>query len=305
MVLIQKCEQYFSRRQTAILLMVIAVISFPLMDTMAKQLSETLPSLQVVWARYTGQFVLILLMFLPRLGQVVQTTQPLLQTARSVALFGGTFFFFTALKYLEIGKVAAIFQIAPVLITILAVLFLGERIGVRRIVSLIAGFAGALIIIQPQQHLAATEIWEQDLSVFAAFLPICAASCYACYSVMTRLVKPGESSDTTLFYTAAFGTIVSSLMMPFIWQTPQSGMEIILMMSMSLCGGLGHYCVIQALMRAEASELAPLNYLAMVFAMMFGYMFFAETPSAETLGGAVLIVLSGLYLWRRNQTAGS
>ncbi len=301
MFFVKLFDRNFAARKSAILLMVIAVISFPLMDTMAKQLSETLPLLQVVWARYTGQFILILLIFLPRLNTVLHTSQPGLQLARSVALFGGTFFFFSSLKFMEIGKVAAIFQVAPVIITVMAVLFLGERIGIRRILSLIVGFAGALVIIQPQKHLFQENLLPQDMFSLAAFLPVCAATCYAAYSVMTRLVKSGESSDTTLFYTAAFGALLTTAMMPFIWQTPQSWFEIILMMSMSLFGGLGHYCVIQALMRAEASELAPLNYLSMVFAMGFGFVFFGETPSIFTLGGAVLIVISGLYLWQRNR----
>ncbi|MGB1911196.1 MAG: DMT family transporter, partial [Candidatus Puniceispirillaceae bacterium] len=232
------------------MLMVFAVISFPTMDVMAKYLSQTQPPMQVVWARYTGQFILILLIFINRLGEVTTTTQPGLQLARSIALFGGTFFFFTSLSYMQIGKVAAIFQVAPVIITLMAVMFLKETIGIRRIISLIGGFVGALIIIQP----------EAGFFELGAFLPMLAATCYAGYSVLTRLLKPGETANTTLFYTAGFGAVVSTAILPFIWQTPQSYFEILLMASMSLFGGFGHYCVIQALMRAEATELAPLNY---------------------------------------------
>jgi len=284
-------DKYFSNRQVAIILMLVTVISFPTMDVMAKYLSQTQPPLQVVWARYTGQFVLIFLIFFSRLGDVARTRQPLLQLARSVALFGGTLFFFTSLSYMQIGKVAAIFQVAPVIITLMAVLFLRETIGVRRIISLVGGFVGAMIIIQP----------SGDFLNLSAFLPMLAATCYASYSVLTRLVKPGESANTTLFYTAGFGAVVSSIILPFIWQTPQSSFEVLLMASMSLFGGLGHYCVIQALMRVEATEIAPMNYLTMVFAMLWGFLFFAEIPNAATLSGAALIVASGLYLWRRTQ----
>ena len=287
-------DRYLNSRQVAIMLMVFAVISFPTMDVMAKYLSQTQPPMQVVWARYTGQFILILLIFINRLGEVATTTQPGLQLSRSIALFGGTFFFFTSLSYMQIGKVAAIFQVAPVIITLMAVMFLKETIGIRRIISLIGGFVGALIIIQP----------EAGFFELAAFLPMLAATCYAGYSVLTRLLKPGETANTTLFYTAGFGAVVSTAILPFIWQTPQSYFEILLMASMSLFGGFGHYCVIQALMRAEATELAPLNYLAMVFAMIWGFLFFAEIPNSATLSGAALIVASGLYLWRRSQQVG-
>lgn len=301
MFFVRRFDQKFSAQKSAILLMLIAAISFPLMDSMAKQLSYSLPLMQIVWARYTGQFLLILVIFLPRLHSVMKTAQPGLQFARSVALFGGTFFFFTSLKFMDIGQVAAIFQIAPVVITVMAVLFLGERIGVRRSVSLVVGFSGALVIIQPHSLFFNAAEDSFNIVSFTSFLPMCAATCYAGYSVLTRQVKSGESSDTSLFYTAAFGAVLTSLFLPFIWHTPHTWLEITLMMSMSLCGGLGHYCVIQALMRAEASELAPLNYLTMVFAMGFGYAFFGETPSVNTVMGAALIVFSGLYLWRRNR----
>ena len=284
-------DRHFSNRQVAIILMLVTVISFPTMDVMAKYLSQTQPAMQVVWARYTGQFLLIFLIFSRNLGAVVKTRQPLLQLMRSIALFGGTFFFFTSLSYMDIGKVAAIFQVAPVIITLMAVVFLKESIGVRRIISLIGGFVGALIIIQP----------EADFLALSAFLPMLAATCYASYSVLTRLVKPGESANTTLFYTAGFGAIISSIILPFIWQAPQTGVEILLMAGMSLFGGLGHYCVIQALMRVEATEIAPMNYLTMVFAMLWGFLFFAEMPNAATISGAGLIVISGLYLWRRTK----
>lgn len=292
MQIIKASDRMLSPRKTAILLMVCAAMSFPAMDTMAKHLSQSQPSFQIVWARYTGQFLLILLIFLPRLKSILPTAQPGLQLARSMALFGGTCFFFLSLRYLDVGQTSAIFQIAPLMITALAALFLKEVIGIRRILCLVGGFAGALIIIQPTA--------DNGLGM-VGFLPVVAASFYAVYSVLTRLVKEGESAQTTLFYTAGFGAVISTLILPFIWVTPQSGLDVILMMSMSLFGSLGHYCVIQALARAEASDMAPLNYLSLVFAMFWGFLVFAEVPNASTLCGAVLVVGSGLYVWARTR----
>ena len=90
-------------------------------------------------------------------------------------------------------------------------------------------------------------------------------------------------------------------MLPFIWVAPAQVTDIILMASMSLFGGLGHYALILSLQHVEASETAPLNYLAVVFAMFWGLMVFAEIPSMATLGGAAIIIASGLYLWRREK----
>ncbi|MEK9573058.1 MAG: DMT family transporter, partial [Alphaproteobacteria bacterium] len=92
-----------------------------------------------------------------------------------------------------------------------------------------------------------------------------------------------------------------SLLLPFIWVAPDSPGAVIMMASMSLFGGLGHYAVILSLQRVEASETAPLNYLGVVFAMFWGFMVFAEIPAPATLSGAAIIILSGIYVWRREK----
>ena len=280
-----------SSRKQGFLLMVVATFCFPTMDVMAKYLLQSQPVMQVVWARYAGQFILILCLFAPRLKGVARTRHPHLQIARSTALFGGTCFFFLSLFYLDQGQTSAIFMVAPLLITLLAVFFLAEKIGVRRIISVIGGFIGALIIIQP----------HSDIFTPASLLPLCAASFYASYSILTRKLGNKESPQTTLFFTAGFGAVATSFILPFIWVPPETSAAIILMASMSLFGGLGHYAVILSLQRVKASETAPLNYLSVVFAMFWGFIVFAEVPSLATIGGAAIIVLSGLYLWRREK----
>ena len=280
-----------SSRQQGFLLMVVAVFCSPTLDVMAKYLVQSQPVMQVVWARYTGQFILILCLFAPRLNKVVRTQFPRLQLARSAALFGATFFFYLSLRYLDQGQASAIFMVAPLLITVLAMLFLAEKIGIRRGVSVIGGFVGAIIIIQP----------HSDIFTPASLLPLAAASFYASYSILTRNLGGAENPHTTLFFTAGFGAVCTSLMLPFIWVAPAQVTDIILMASMSLFGGLGHYALILSLQNVEASETAPLNYLAVVFAMFWGLMVFAEIPSMATLGGAAIIIASGLYLWRREK----
>ena len=107
-----------SSRQQGFLLMVVAVCGSPTLDVMAKYLVQSQPVMQVVWARYTGQFILILCLFAPRLNKVVRTQFPRLQLARSAALFGATFFFYLSLRYLDQGQASAIFMVAPLLITV-------------------------------------------------------------------------------------------------------------------------------------------------------------------------------------------
>ena len=281
----------FTPRQISFMLMLVSMVCLPGMDAIVKYMAQSLPVLEIIWARYTGHFVIILLVFAPQLSKVLKTSNIKIQLARSVALFCTTILFFQALLYIEQGQATAIFQIAPMIMSVLAVLFLKERLGPRRIVSLIFGFVGAMIIIQPQG----------EQFTLASCLPLAAAACYAVYSILTRYLGSAESAYTTLIYTAGFGAIVSSIMLPFVWVPPETGFDIFLLLLIPMIGGIGHFTLIQALQMTEASDLAPMNYLSLVFAMMWGALIFAEVPSPSTVAGGCLIVASGLYLLRRSR----
>ena len=281
----------FTPRQISFMLMLVSMVCLPGMDAIVKYMAQSLPIMEIIWARYTGHFVIILLVFAPQLSKVLKTSNIKIQLARSVALFCTTMLFFQALQYIEQGQATAIFQIAPMIMTVLAVLFLKERLGPRRIISLIVGFVGAMIIIQPQ----GTQF------TLASYLPLAAAACYAVYSTLTRYLGAAESAYTTLIYTAGFGAIVSSIILPFVWVPPETAFEVFLLLLIPMIGGIGHFTLIQALQMTEASDLAPMNYLTLVFAMMWGALIFAEVPSPSTVAGGCLIVASGLYLLRRSR----
>ncbi|MGB0499268.1 MAG: DMT family transporter, partial [Rubricella sp.] len=132
-----------------ILLMLGAILFFTWMDAIANRLTQTLDPLQVVWARYLGQVVATFIVLAPRLGAVFPTRRWRVQILRSVLLFGATFSFYTALSGLEIAEATAIFEVAPLMLTGLAVILLGEKVGLRRWLGVGAGLVGALIIIRP------------------------------------------------------------------------------------------------------------------------------------------------------------
>ena len=281
----------FTPRQISFMLMLVSMVCLPGMDAIVKYMAQSLPVLEIIWARYTGHFVIILLVFAPQLSKVLKTSNIKVQLARSVALFCTTILFFQALVYIEQGQATAIFQIAPMIMSVLAVLFLKERLGPRRIISLIFGFVGAMVIIQPQG----------EQFTLASCLPLAAAACYAVYSILTRYLGAAESAYTTLIYTAGFGAIVSSIILPFVWVPPETAFEVFLLLLIPMIGGIGHFTLIQALQMTEASDLAPMNYLSLVFAMMWGALIFAEVPSPSTVAGGCLIVASGIYLLRRSR----
>jgi drug/metabolite transporter (DMT)-like permease len=273
--------------------MCMAMLIFICMDAIAKYLAQTLPPLQVVWARYTGQTVLILLIFLPSLPKLVRTRNPRIQVLRSVFLFCATALFFTGLSVMPLAEATALMEVGPLLITMLAALVLGERVGPRRWAGVVAGLVGALVIIRP------------GLGVFqpAALLVLAAAFCLACFQVATRAMSGTDSIWTTMLYTTLFGTAAASLVLPFLWVTPTLS-QVPFLLVIGGIGFLGHLCLVWALGQAPASVLAPFNYSQLVWSILLGWLVFAELPDRLTLLGAAVIVSAGLYVWHRERVRG-
>lgn len=268
-----------------------AMLLFAMMDAIAKRLGQDLPSLQVVWARYVSQTVLIVVICLPRLGRVVRTGHPRIQLLRSLLLFGATSLFFTSLKYLELAEAAALIETAPLLITALAALVLGERVGQRRWTAVGIGLVGAMILLKP------------GVGVFqpAALLGLGAAGFLACFQIATRKLGAADGLWTTLLYTTGAGALLATLAMPFVWQ-PVTTEQALLMTAIGIPGFIGHIALVWALTNAEASAVAPFNYTGLIWATLIGFVVFSEVPGASTIAGAAVIAGAGIYVWHRERT---
>lgn len=269
-----------------------AILLFSIMDAIAKALSGTHHPLQIVWARYSSQTVFAFALLAPRLARLLRTDRIGLQLTRSAFLFGATAFFFTSISVLQLATATAIFEVAPLFITGLAFLLLGETVGLRRWLGVGLGLAGALVIIRP-----GTDVFSPY-----ALLPLAAAACFAAYAISTRFLGGTESPWTSFLYTALIGTLASCLIVPFVWTTPSAG-HAALMASMGVVGGTGHYLLIRAFTATEASFLAPFSYFGLAFNALWGFLFFAEVPDATTIAGATIIVGAGIYVWYRETFA--
>ena len=266
-----------------------AVFLFTVMDAIAKQLTKEVGLIQTIWVRYTGQALLVFLIVLPRLREVAKSQYPKLQLLRSVVLMAATCLFFLSISKIGLAEATAIMDINPVLITLGAFLFLGEKIGPRRILGIIASMIGALIIIRP----------GTDVFTVYAVLPLVAAVCYTTYNLTTRFVGNRESPWTSLLYSALFGAVVFSCMVPFFWQ-PVSLFSAGLMVLLSLCGTFSQLFLIRALAIGEASLLAPFAYVGLIYATIWGLVFFGEFPDEWSIIGAIIIAISGFYVGYRD-----
>jgi len=199
-------------------------------------------------------------------------------------------FFISGLRYLPIAEASATGFVSPLFVTALSILFLGERVGIRRWLATAAGLLGVLIILRP------------GTSAFhpAAFFPIVSALAWAATLIMTRMMSGRELATTTMTYSAMSGVIILSLLIPFVWVTP-GWHEVLLGILIGVASTAGQWIVILAFRYADASVLAPFSYTQLLWASMLGFLLFGEVPGLWTVVGAAIIVASGLYTAHRER----
>jgi drug/metabolite transporter (DMT)-like permease len=269
-----------------------AVLCFSMLDTCAKYLGRELPILQVVWARYMMHFVLAVIMVGPWMRPgAMRTTRPGTQIARSVLLFSSTALNFVALKYLQLTETVSILFTVPLLVAMLSVFMLGEQVGPRRWGAIIVGFVGVLIITRP-----GTGAFQ-----WPALLCVGGAVSIAIYNILTRKLAGSDSAWTSQFYATLIACAVLTPLMPFVWVTPTDPLVWGLMLVIGLFGGFGHWIFTIAHYRAPASHIAPFIYSQIIWMTALGYLVFDDLPGQWTIVGATVVVLSGLYLLRRQQ----
>jgi drug/metabolite transporter (DMT)-like permease len=261
---------------------------FPIMNGLVKLLSAGYESPQIVWARTLGHLIFVLALFAPSRGVagIMRTTKLPWQIGRGTLLLLSTMCFFYAVQFVPLAKAASISFTAPLIVTILAVPLLGERIGLNRLLAVLVGLAGVLIVIRP-----GSEVFQ-----WASLLILCSSACYGLYQILTRQVAGHDTPETSVVYSALVGTVMTSFAVPFFWTTPTSLQDIAILSSLGIFGGLGHYCVARALTYGPANVLSPFQYFQLIGSVIVGYLMFAEMPDIFTWVGAAVIVASGLFI---------
>ena len=272
----------------AILLTLMGGGVLAVMDAISKELTNSLPVIQVVWSRYFFHAIIVIIyLFLLHPQTVFISKQPKIQLQRSFLLFIATLAMYTSLKYLPLADAAAVQFFAPVLVTILSSVFLKEKIGIRRYLAVIAAFFGVLIIIQPGFDFR-----------WATLLPLSTAFLLAIFLIQTKKLQKHDSAYTTLFYTTLVGVIILLLIVPFNWRQPEMR-ELILMCFQGGLGAAGHLAIIKGLQYATASFLSPFLYSQLLVAVVLSFVFLGDPLTIEVIVGAGLIVISGVYIWYR------
>jgi drug/metabolite transporter (DMT)-like permease len=274
-----------------IVLIMITLLFFISMDTLVKDLVRRNPAPQLIWLRFLVHMLVAaaIVLAVPRFRPFVRSKAPMRQLLRSALLVTTTTTFFFGLKYVKLADLVILTQAAPLIVVALSVLLLGERVGPRRWLGVVVGFLGVLIILKPGFGFE-----------WASLFGIASAVIYALYQIMTRSLSVADHTMTTFFYTASVGSVAMAVVVPFVWQTPTL-VDALLICLPGALGGIGHLLLIMAFARSEASLLAPYFYSAILWAVIFGWIFFGEVPDLYTFIGAGLIVAAGLYVWHRER----
>ncbi|WP_122076307.1 DMT family transporter [Pseudophaeobacter sp. EL27] len=277
-----------------ILFIIAAMAAFTLEDMFIKRLSGEIPVGQILIMLGAGSgavFAAVALyrgdnLFAPGAWRGAAILRTLSEAVGAMA-------FATALSLVDISTVAAVFQALPLVITMGAALFLGEQVGWRRWSAICVGFVGVLMIVRPGLE-------GFDPSVILVLFAVLAI---AARDLLTRLVDSSVSSAVVSFQAFASLIVAGGVLLLMTGVQP-SGVDTrqgAMMLGGIVFGVAGYYAIVTATRIGDASAITPFRYSRLLFSILIGVLVFGERPDAMTLGGAALIIASGLYTFVRER----
>lgn len=287
-----------SERQAAdttrgIVFIVLASLSIPIADGLVKSLAGRLPVLELIWLRYGLQTTLLLPIVLHLYGsRVFRPNRPFMQLFRALSIGGGAVCFFNAVIHIPLADAVAVFFVQPFIITALSPIVLGERVGIWRWSAVVTGFLGALLIIRPSfEGINVGTLYALGSGMF-----------YSSFILTTRRMAGGSDPPMmTNFLTGLIVTLLITPLVPLAWVTPSES-QWFTVFWIGVIGGAFSLFIVLAYENADASQLAPFNYLELVAATAVGFIMFGDLPDALTWLGMAIIIASGLLIaWRERR----
>ena len=277
-----------SKNQLGFLYMFLSVCAFSVMDLIVKW-SDNYPLGQVIFFR--GFFGLVLYYFVipkERLKDFYFTKRPMLHFSRCFFGLMALLSIFTALRNLPLATVVSISFAAPIFTTIFSIFFLSEKVGYFRWLAVFVGFVGIIIISEPGLS---------SLNVYYIF-PVIFVLGMSYVAISIRQLSSTEPVWLISLYFSAAITLAGLFTIPYGWLMPNL-IDLILLSLIGIFGGVANLWLSQSYKFSEVSLVTPLKYLALVFAIIFGYFIWDEIPTIKTLVGATLVIVSSIIIFRR------
>ena len=285
---------------TGIALKILSVLVFIAMSTVIKLLADRIPPGETVFFRsfFAIPVILAWLLWRRELSVGLKVRQPMGHVWRGVAGTSAMGLGFAGLAFLPLPEVTALGYAAPLLTVIFAAMFLGEEVRAFRLSAVALGLIGVLIVLWPR--LGSFE-GHDPAATLGAMLVIMGATFAALAQVFIRKMVATERTSAIVFWFSVTSTGLSLISLPFGWVMPTLH-EALLLISCGILGGIGQILLTSSYRFADASIVAPFDYVSMLFALGIGYWMFAEVPTVWMLGGAGLIIAAGvMIIWREHR----
>tara|TARA_R110002049_G_scaffold117332_2_gene270521 strand:- start:103400 stop:104338 length:939 start_codon:yes stop_codon:yes gene_type:complete len=295
-----KVDDFSARPALGIALKIMAILLFTFMSAIIKAIADDVPSGQAVFFRsfFAIPVILIWLAQRGKLSVGLKTRNPMGHVWRG--LFGTTAMglTFTGLGLLPLPEVTAIGFATPIFTVILAAVLLGEKIRFYRVIAVAVGLLGVMIILWPRFSNIGT--MEQTATI-GALLILIATMLRSLVQIHIRQLVQHEDTAAIVFYFSVTASLLALLTLPFGWVVPDARTLSLLILA-GFIGGVAQIFITSAYRFGSASMLAPYDYTSMIFAIVIGYIFFAELPTFVMLSGALLVIAAGvLVIWRERQ----
>lgn len=263
---------------------------FTFNDALGKWMVASLAVGQILFVRSLSA-MLILLPLVIRAGwrETFVVPQPGRHLLRLVLIVAEVSCFYLSVRHLPLADVMAVYQATPLLVTVLAIPLLGERVGWRRGFAVLAGFGGVLLVLQP----------EAGVFSAPALIALAGSLGYALMMIATRDLRAASALSLIVFHTLAVG-LAGLLALPWGWH-PLDMDAVLLLALMGVVATAGHMCVNQALRLAPAATVVPYTYTSLLWAILLGWLVFADWPTMPMLAGGAIIVASGLFVLHRER----
>lgn len=277
---------------------ILAITIFGIQDGISKHLGQLYPPIFVALIRYIafGAFVLVLSARAPGgIRKAAQSKRPVLQWVRGSWLAIQIVVAIQCFALVGLMQTQAIFASAPIFVALLSMPVLGEKVGWRRWLAILAGLVGVLVLLYPKGGFASFG----DIG-WIALLPLLGAVMLAGYGIMTRLVSRVDDARTSFFYLGVPGMVVLGIIGPFFWVTPNPE-DWIWLGLLCITGMASHYLLIRAYSLLDAVAVQPVTYLQLVVGGFIGVSVFGEALGINLLVGACIVVAAGLFtVWREH-----
>ena len=282
--------KYNRQNILGITFMIIAMFSLSINDIIYKYFSYEFPVWEAIFFRaLSGSIISIFLVYKSGLNSI-KTKKPVRHFIRAFSAVGCVVLYIFGIKYLLLSENIAISHSAPIIAALLAVPVLSEKLGFHRMLAILIGFIGVIIIVKP----------GTDLFQLKSLLPIGSAIFMAISYLATRSIMKTDTSTSIVFYYSFALLVTSIIFFPNNFIFPRN-LDLFLALSLGIMGSAGHYFMSLAAKNADVAITSPFEYSSFIFVGFLGYIFFSEIPSQSVVYGAILIIISGMYIAYRER----